>query len=82
MLGKSASAAMSKRLDSQMKDFSDTTLVFPAAKGAFVSVLVNRHSVFSQILISQSELVDCGNVIRDQSRDCKSLRKPNVTLGN
>ena len=65
-----------------MKDFSDTTLVFLAAKGAFVLILANRHSVFSQILISQSELVNCGNVIRDQSLDCKSLRKASAALRN
>lgn len=75
-------AVMSKRLDSQMKDFSDTTLVFPAAIGTFVLILANRHSVFSQILISQSELVDCGNVIRDQSLDCKSLTKASAALRN
>lgn len=75
-----ASAAISKQLDSQMKDFTDTTMAFPAAKRAFVLVLVNLQSVFSKILISQSQLVDCGNMIRDQSIDCKNLRKPNATL--
>ena len=65
-----------------MKDFTDTTMAFSAARGAFVSVLVNQHSVFSEILISQSELVDCGNVVRDQSLDCKNLRKPNAFLRN
>ena len=75
-------AVMSKRLDSQMKDFSDITLFFPAAKGAFVLILANRHSVFSQILISQSELVHCGNVIRHQSIDCKSFRKASAALRN
>ena len=59
-----------------MKDFTDTTMAFPAAKGAFVLVLVNLQSVFSKILISQSQLVDCGNMVRDQSHDCKNLRKP------
>ena len=63
-----------------MKDFTDTTMVFPAAKDAFVLVLVNLQSVFSKILISQSQLVDCGNMIDTRSHDCKNLRKPNVTL--
>ena len=69
-------------MGSQMKDFSDTALAFPAAKGAFVLILANRHSVFSQILISQSDLVDCGNMIRDQSHDCKSLRKATAGFRN
>jgi len=50
-----------------MKDFTDTTMAFPAAKGAFVLVLVNLQSVFSEILISQSQLVDCGNMIDTRS---------------
>ena len=62
-----ASAAISKQLDSQMKDFTDTTMAFPAAKRAFVLVLVNLQSVFSKILISQSQLVDCGNMIDTRS---------------
>ena len=52
-----------------MKDFTDT-MASPTVKGAFVLVLGNLHSVFSKILISQCKLVDCGNVIRDQSLDC------------
>ena len=48
-----------------MKDFTDTTMAFPAAKGAFELVLVNLHSVSSEKLISQSRLVDYGNMIRD-----------------
>ena len=80
LLGKLASAAMSKRLGSQMKDFSDTTIImaFPVAKGAFLLVLVNLLSVFREILICQPELVDCDNMIGDQSRHCKSLTKPNA----
>ena len=82
VMGNLVSAAISKQLNSQMKDFTDTTMAFSAAKGAFVLVLVNQHSVFSEILISQSELVDCGNMVRDQSLDCKNLRKPNAFLRN
>ena len=67
-----------------MKDFTDTTMAFPAAKGAFVLVLVNLHSVSSEILISQSRLVDYGNMIRDQSLDCKKPQetKINATVRN
>ena len=63
-----------------MKDFSDTTIImaFPVAKGAFLLVLVNLLSVFREILICQPELVDCDNMIGDQSRDCKSLTEPNA----
>ena len=61
-----ASVAISKQLDSQMKDFSDTTVAFPAAKGAFVLVLANLQPLVSEILISHSQLVDCCNMIRDQ----------------
>ena len=46
LLGKLASAAMSRRLGSQMKDFSDTTTAFPPAKGAFVLDLVNLLSQY------------------------------------
>ena len=38
-------------------------------------VLVNLQSVFSEILISQSQLVDCGNKIRDQSLDFEKPQK-------
>lgn len=58
-----------------MKVFSDTTVAFPAAKGAFELVLVNLQSVFSEILISQSQLVNCGNMVRDQSLDCEKPQK-------
>ena len=51
-----------------MKDFSDTTMAFTAAKGAFVLVLVNLQSVFSEILISQSQLVHCGNMIDNSEK--------------
>ena len=57
-----------------MKDFSDTSMAFPAVKGAFVLVLVNLQPLVSEILISQSQLVDCGNMIRDQSLDCENLK--------
>ena len=57
-----------------MKDFTDTTMAFPAAKGAFELVLVNLHSVSSEVLISQSRLVDYGSMIRDQSLDCNQMQ--------
>ena len=62
-----------------MKDFSDTTMAFPAVKGAFVLVLVILQHSFSEILISHSQLVDCDNMRRDQSLDCENLRKSNAT---
>ena len=46
----------------------------------FFFFIVNLQPLVSEILISQSQLVDCGNMIRDQSLDCKNLRKPNATL--
>lgn len=58
-----------------MEDFTDTTIAFSAAKGVFLLVLVNLHSVSSEILISQSQLMDCGNMIRDQSLDCEKPQK-------